>query len=172
MVEAKSVLGRWIDRAVALVLASLAIVLWLSADAIPPSFLDTGFGAGYLPKLLSVALFVLSGLILAGTPLRKPRHAVASDAGTAPAPDGRLADRAWAVARRPLALAVLLGVFVLAIDLRLLDSYVAAALFQFVAGLLLAGVSRRSLILSACCSILVTLAVYLLFTRVFTVILP
>lgn len=170
MAEAERRLGRWVDRSIALGLVVLAAVVWNSAAAIPPSFLDTGFGADYLPKLLAVVLVVLALTLLAET---RNKHAE-TRTGIEPSTesDGGLVARFWAIARRPLALAVLLAAFILAIDLGLLGSYPAAALFLFAAGLLLAGVNRRSLLLSAASSLLVTLAVYLLFTQVFTVLLP
>ena len=51
---------RWIDLAAALFFAVGGIVVWLSADAIPPSFLDSGFGADLLPKALAAVLVALS----------------------------------------------------------------------------------------------------------------
>lgn len=170
MAEVERRLGRWVDRGVALGLVVLAAVVWNSAAAIPPSFLDTGFGADYLPKLLAVVLVVLALTLLTETRNKDAETRTGTEPSTVL--DGGLVARCWAIARRPLALAVLLAAFILAIDLGLLGSYPAAALFLFAAGLLLAGVSRRSLLLSAACSLLVTLAVYLLFTQVFTVLLP
>jgi len=58
----------------------LAVVYWLAADAIPASRLAGQVGADGLPKLLGLALGVLS-LLLAGQTLFEMRRAAAADGG-------------------------------------------------------------------------------------------
>ena len=115
LAEAERRLGRWVDRGVALGLVVLAAVVWSSAEAIPPSFLDTGFGADYLPKLLAVVLVVLALTLLAETRNKDAETRTGTEPYTVL--DGGLVARFWAIARRPLALAVLLAAFILAIVL-------------------------------------------------------
>lgn len=66
--------------AVSAALFVLAVAYWLAADAIPASRLAGQVGADGLPKLLGLALGVLS-LLLAGQTLFEMRRAAAAGGG-------------------------------------------------------------------------------------------
>ncbi|WP_374653591.1 tripartite tricarboxylate transporter TctB family protein [Dongia sp.] len=76
------------DLVVGVVLIALAVVYWLGADTIPKSLLEGGIGADALPKMLGVALGILSLLLVLqsalgprskagdGTEKAAPRHGI------------------------------------------------------------------------------------------------
>ena len=146
-----------LDLVVAAALLATAATVWVSAGRIPSSFLDSGFGAGYLPRLLAVGIALLAFLLGAEAARERASPALVARFGVA--------------ARPALLLALLLG-FVGALQYRLVGFYPASLVFVFAGVLVLTGASARRALVAAVIALGSVGVVYVLFTHVFLVIVP
>ena len=146
------------EVAAALLVAAMGAVSWAAGAAVPPSFLDTAFGSGFLPILVGAALVGLALLWL--VELVRDRQ-TAPEGGQAPAASEAI---------RPIVLGALLVAFVLNMQAGVVPFYPAAALFILAGCLAVGGVSARTALLGAAVAAGGTGLAYLLFTHVFLVI--
>lgn len=133
----------------------LGIVVFRAGAAVPPSFLDSGFGSGLLPQCVGGALVVLSALWL----LESVRGASV--------PVTFAAREVF----RPVVLTALFAALLVNLELHLLPFYPTAAAFVFLSAVLLGARSRRGLLLAGLAALGSTLLVWVVFTQIFLVIL-
>lgn len=145
----------------------LGSVIWHAGDAIPPSFMDTGFGAGLLPKWLGGSLILLAALLLleamtAGRRVNDRREGLPADPEEADVP--RYKGR-W----KPGALVLLLALLLINADYRLIPFYLSVAIFIFAVILMLEGVGKRALVIASSVAVGTTVVVWIVFTQLFMV---
>lgn len=164
-----SALQRRSEAVAAITLIVLGGVIWHQGDAIPPSFMDTGFGAGLLPEWLGATVALLSALLLletvtSGRPSarreREQAEPVASEAGQ---------QRSWWL--KPCVLVLLLVSLLTNIGYQWVPFYLSVAVFIFLTILLLEGVGRRALMIATCVSLATTGVVWMVFSQLFMVII-
>ncbi|WP_110597986.1 tripartite tricarboxylate transporter TctB family protein [Salinicola lusitanus] len=147
----------------------LGVVVWHAGDVIPPSFMDTGFGAGLLPKWLGGVLILLAALLLLETMTAGRR---ATDPRTAPPaePDHEASPRlrgAW----KPGALLLLLVLMLVNADYQLIPFYLSVAIFIFAVILMLEGLGKKALVIASSVAFATTVVVWIVFSQLFMVII-
>lgn len=147
---------RSFDVGTGLVLLAAGGLVWWEGWRIPPSFLGTDFGTGYLPMLAGAGLCLLACVLILDT-LRDRGEGIALNL------DARLA--------RPAVTTLALVLLVVNLNLRLVPFYPAAGILIFAVAAYLGDRSPRSLIAAAACATLTVVAAWLVFTRVFVVLI-
>ena len=148
---------RGFDVGTGVVLLLLGAFVWREGAAIPPSFLDTAFGTGYLVMLAGGALSVLACLLI----LEAVRGGAETKAALSL--DARLA--------RPAFASVVLASFILNLTFGLVPFYPSAALMIFVIALGLGDRTPRAVATAAAAAITATVAAWFVFTQVFVVLI-
>nr|WP_306264981.1 tripartite tricarboxylate transporter TctB family protein [Pararhizobium sp. IMCC3301] len=155
---------------VLLVIASivLGVTVYWSADQIPPSLMSN-ISAGLVPKIIAIAMIALAILFLLLTYLNSP-----GGASTPPgAPVRWISGLKAPGASRPIWItSALLLVFLMAIEWKVLPFWLSGGLFCFLAVLALSSFSLKNIAISAAVAVLSIIVTLIVFTRVFTVILP
>lgn len=142
-----------------------ALVYW-SADQIPVSLMAK-ISAGLVPKMIAASLALVACLHLFMTFKSQPE----ADQGTMKTDVAESESEGFS-ACRVLFSSILLGLFILCLEQGWLGFWLAACLFTALGILLLSEVTVRSILLATIISLLSVSLTVLLFTRVFTVILP
>jgi len=145
---------RAFDMATGLCLLLIGAFVWREGVNMPPSFLDSEFGSGYLPSLAGGALVLLSCLLM----LEASRD---KTGGTAFVLDGDM--------RGPLFTCLALILFIANLALNFVPFYPAAALMIFCISVGLGGRTRREILIAAACAIVATGLSWVVFTRIFVV---
>ncbi|WP_308918038.1 tripartite tricarboxylate transporter TctB family protein [Jannaschia sp. LMIT008] len=147
---------RGFDVAAGVVLLLLGAFVWREGAAIPPSFLDTAFGTGYLVMLAGGALSVLACFLI----LEAVRGGRTAGQLTF---DARLA--------RPALTASILALFVLNLTFGLVPFYPSAAAMIFAIALGLGERAPRAVAIAAAAALAATAAAWVVFTQVFVVLI-
>ncbi|WP_136068645.1 tripartite tricarboxylate transporter TctB family protein [Modicisalibacter radicis] len=153
--------------AIALVIGGL--VIWHEGDAIPPSFMDTGFGAGLLPKWLGATVALLAALFLLEI-LVASRRATARDETESTQREVDASQHrsgGW----KPCVLVGMLVVLLANIGHQWVPFYPSVAIFIFATILLLEGLGKKALVTAASVSVATTALVWIVFTQLFMVII-
>lgn len=146
-----------------------ALVYW-SADQIPVSLMAK-ISAGLVPKVIAVSLALLACLhllLMVMKPSAKAMDDNQSSAEHVVSPNGV---EEFSILRVAVSV-ILLAAFILCLDQGWLDFWSAACLFTGTGILLMSELSVRSVMLAVVVSLICVSSTVLLFTRVFTVILP
>lgn len=139
----------------------IAFAVYRAATSLPPSFLDSHFGASYLPILLSGILALLTVALAI--------EVVLVDGGTS---EG-FARENLRDAKYPLAVGSLLAFFIVTLDMHWLPFVYAATLFAFsVAVFLSAERNLKSILVSGAVAGCSVALIQFTFTQVFAVVLP
>ncbi len=146
-----------------------ALVYW-SADQIPVSLMAK-ISAGLVPKMIAVSLALVTCLHLIMT-FKSVPEAEDEDSQGAMKMDVTESESEGFSVWRVLFSSMLLGLFILCLEQGWLGFWLSACLFTALGIVLLSEISVRSLVLATMISLLSVSLTVLLFTRVFTVILP
>lgn len=139
-----------------LALLVLGAFVWRAGASIPPSFLDTAFGTGYLPMLAGAGLTILACILIV--------EAVREGDG----PDALVIDRRLV---RPALTTLALATFIANLTLDLVPFYPAAALLIFVVAAGLGEQTPKAIAIALACAVVATLAAWLVFTQIFVVLI-
>ncbi|ASJ73786.1 tripartite tricarboxylate transporter TctB family protein [Granulosicoccus antarcticus] len=156
---------------VAISLVTAILVYW-SADQIPSSLMAK-ISAGLVPKMIATSLALIACLHL--LLIFKNRSEDADDVGDSPVSAGSdegISEGGVFSLWRMVTSAVLLGLFILCLDQEWLSFWWAGCLFTAFGILLLSELSVRAVLMAVTVSLVSVSLAVLLFTRVFTVILP
>lgn len=138
-------------------------IVWKAGERVPPSFLDAGFGSGYLPQLVGAAICVLSAILLVQGIVKARSKTVAAT------PDDPMKQRQpdW----RPVSQLLLFLLLLVGLEFQTVSFYPAAFIFMSLSIYLLGTLSIRRLIAAALVSGSATGLIWFLFNKVFLVII-
>lgn len=142
-----------------------ALVYW-SADQIPASLMDK-FGAGLVPKILAVALAILSTLqFISGYLFRKKK------AGTTQGVPPAGSDGSLGFYVRIAVVMLVFAAFIFVLDLEIVPFWVSGFVFVFIETFILAAKNLRGVIEATATAAISVGVIVVVLTQVFTVILP
>lgn len=148
---------------------SIAGIVYWSADQIPPSLLAK-ISAGLVPKLVAVAMAGLALLYLFmqfGQSLRDPT-------GLALNADETLigGDHSLGLNRPVVKTSLLLGLYILVIQLDIAPFWLSSLAFVFASILALSVINARGILIAAALAAVSVSLTIVIFTQLFTVVLP
>jgi hypothetical protein len=146
--------GRIIDFVSGSALVVLGAVIWWEGANMPPSFLDTRFGSGYMMQLGGGALAVLSAWFV-----------IQSVLASSSTDDFRFSSEL----KQPSLVVIMLAAFIFNISLDLIPFYLSIAVFIFVIAAILGSRTRQQLIMSAVIAALLTGLCWLMFNTIMKV---
>lgn len=164
-----STLQRRSEAIAATALIVFGLVIWRAGAAIPPSFMDTGFGAGLLPKWLGAIVVLLAALFLLEI-LVASRRASAHGEAAVSEREERAVHR-WSGWWKPLVVVLMLVLLLINVGYQWIPFYLSVAIFIFATILLLEGLGKKAFVTAAIVSIATTALVWIVFTQLFMVII-
>lgn len=163
-----STLQRRSEGFAAIALIVLGLIIWHEGDAIPPSFMDTGFGAGLLPKWLGGTVALLSALLLLEI-VNTGRHSSAQ--GEPERREEEATPKYRSGLWKPCVLVLLLLLLLVNAGYQGVPFYISVVIFIFTTILVLEGLGIKALIVASSVSLATSALLWIVFSQLFMVII-